>query len=535
VKRLVTLAIASACGHPAPKPVVPVDAPPRLVVLLVIDQLPQWAFAAKRHALTGGFDRLLREGEWHTGEHPSPATLTAVGHALLGSGEPPSASGIISNEWWDRERERAVGAVEDPDGGPPSSHRLRVPALGDAMAVHYSARLPLAGGTGGKAVGISLKDRAAMLPLGRAGLAIWYDNKRVAFVSRQLSGSDRARPWLSEHSRTHPISARLRDVWTPLDPAKLAALSGVVDAQPGETGEEHFGPTFPHDLGANPEPAAALIAMPLGDELVLDVATAALDGEQLGADAIPDLLVVSLSANDYIGHGWGHESWEAWDELLRLDQRLSAFLAALDAKVGAGRWSMIVTSDHGAAPMPETFPEGGRITYGALKTAANNAAIAELGPGEWVASAKFASGVYLTKAALAQPERERNIALKKIAYALRSFPGIERVERTASFAGNCGARTGDAFLLCQMLDPERSGELVFLPKRGWILQSDTKATNHGSHHDYDREVPVIMLPPKRTPHAPLAKPSDTTVRMIRISTILARWLGVTPPVSLKRS
>ena len=142
--------------------------------------------------------------------------------------------------------------------------------------------------------------------------------------------------------------------------------------------------------------------------------------------------------------------------------------------------------------------------------------------------------MYLTKAALAQPDRERNIAIKKIVYALRSFPGLARVELTADFAGNCGARTGDAFLLCQMIDPERSGDVIFLPKRGWILQSKPHATAHGSANAYDREVPVIMLAPKRVTHPPLAKPSETTVRMIRISTILARWLGITPPISLKR-
>lgn len=505
-----------ACGPSSSKPpVAPVDAPPRLVVLLIVDHLPQWSFAAKRHAFTGGFDRLLREGEWHTGELPSPAALTAPGHALLGTGEPPSASGIISNEWWDRTSEAMVGSVENP-GGVPSAHRLRVPALGDAIA---------AAGNGGKAVAVSLKDRSAILPLGRSGTAIWYDNKQVAFTTQTVPA------WLATYQQAHPITPRLQYVWTPLDPAKLAALSGVPDARPDEVGEEDFGTTFPHDLGANPHPAAAMIATPLGNDLVLDIATAALDGEQLGADAIPDLLVVSLSANDYISHGWGHESWEAWDALLRLDARLVAFLDALDAKAGKGRWALIATSDHGGAPTP---PETNRISYASIKEAANNAATAEFGPGEWVDAAKFAGGVYLNKAARAQPDRERNIAIRKIIYALRSFPGLERVERTADFAGHCGARTGEAFFLCQMLDPERSGEVFFLPKRGWILQTRPQATNHGSTHDYDREVPVIMLPPRRTPHEPLAKPSETTVRMIRISTILARWLGVTPPVSLKR-
>lgn len=510
MKRLAALVVA-ACGATPKLPAT--NEPPRLVVLLVIDQLPQWSFAAKRAAFTGGFDRLLREGEWHTGEHPSPATMTAVGHALLGSGEPPSASGIISNEWWDRETERFVGAVEDP-AGTPSAHRLRVPGLGDAMA---------ASKTGGRAVAVSLKDRAAILPLGHAGTPIWYDNKQVAFVANTPL------PWLAAYNAAHPIAPQLRYVWKPLE--RTAALSGVPDAQPGEVGEEQFGPTFPHDLGANPNPASAVIATPLGNDLVLDLATAALDGEQLGADATPDLFVISLSANDYIGHGWGHESREVWDELLRLDARLATFLDALDAKVGKGRWAMIATSDHGAAPMPE---EGHRIQYRSLREAANNAAAAELGPGEWVAATKFASGVYLSKAALAQPDRERNIAIKKIVYALRSFPGIERVERTDAFAGNCAARTGEAFVLCQMLDPERSGEVFFLPRRGWILMSESHATAHGSWHDYDREVPVIMLPPGREAHAPLTRPDDATIQMVRISTLLARWLGITPPLSLEK-
>lgn len=507
------VAVCAACG--GPRPPSPATTPPRLVVLLVVDQLPQWSFVAKRAAFTGGFDRLLREGEWHTGEHPTPATMTAVGHALLGSGEPPSASGIISNDWWDRASEAMVGAVEDVDGTS-SAHRLRVPALGDAMA---------AAATGGKAVGISLKDRAAILPLGHAGTAIWYDAKRVAFVGNQ------PRPWLDAYNRAHPIAARLHEVWTPLP--RVPALSGVPDDRPGEVGDEGFGRTFPHDLGATPAPAKALIVTPLANELVLDVATAALDAEQLGADDIPDLLVVSLSANDYLGHAWGHESQESWDEMLRLDARLATFLDALDARAGKGRWAMVLTSDHGAAPTPETLPDGGRISYASIKEAANNAAIAELGPGEWIAAAKFAGGIYLTKAALAQPDRERNIALKKIVYAVRSFPGIARAERTDAYAGHCETRTGDAFVLCQMLDPERSGEVFFLPRRGWVLYDTPHATSHGSWNDYDLQVPVIMVSPSSVAHAPLARPSETTIRMIRISTVLARWLGVTPPVSLR--
>ena len=488
---------------------------PRLVVLLVIDQWPEWAFEAKRGALTGGFDRLLRDGEWHIGEHPSAATVTAVGHALLGSGEPPNRSGIIANRWWHRELDRQLWAIEAEDGTR-TAKWLRVPGLGDALA---AAR------TGGKAVSVSLKDRSAILPLGHAGTAIWYDHARAGWTSIAPP------PWLAGWNASHPISAHLHDVWTPLP--ETAGLAGGADDAPGEVGEKGFGPTFPHALDATPDPGEAIVATPLGDELVLDTATAAIDHEQLGADDHPDLLVISLSAHDLIGHGWGHESWESWDAMLRLDRRLDRLLADLDAKVGAGRWSMIVTSDHGASPMPEPV-HGGRITFAQIKDAANRAAIAELGPGEWIASAAYPT-VYLSRAALAQPPRSLAIAMTKIVYALRSFPGLARVEKSASFWGHCETRTGDALLLCVTLDPERSGEIVFLPAPGWVLESPDEiiATGHGSLQPYDRLVPVILVPPGRTPHPAITSPDPTTMPMARIATLVARWLGVTPPALLR--
>ncbi|MEO7094021.1 MAG: alkaline phosphatase family protein, partial [Polyangiales bacterium] len=434
-------------AEPALGVVKPGTPAPRLVVLLVVDQLPAWAFTAKRAALTGGFDRLLREGEWYTGQHPSAATLTAPGHALLGTGEPTATSGILANTWWDRDAGKLVESVRDANGAVTSAW-LRVPGLGDAMAAANRAR-PVAG----KAIAVSLKDRAAILTLGHAGTPIWYDAKTLAWTSLTQV------PWLDEWNRTHPVKAHLEDVWTPLDPARLATLTGIADAAPGEVGDKGFGPTFPHDLGATKDPAQAIFAAPIGNELVLDTATQALDAEQLGTDDVPDLLIVSLSANDYIGHAWGHESWEAWDALMRLDQRLDAFVTALDDSVGAGQWAMIATSDHGASPMPK-----GRLTYAQIKDAANKAAATELGGGEWIADAHFPT-LFLTKAALAQKDIAK--AVKKIVFALRSFPGLARVERTQDIAGHCDHRTGETFRLCLSVDPRRSGEVVFIPRPGW--------------------------------------------------------------------
>jgi len=519
MRALFILVVLAACSSP---PARPPDTPrpgtePRLVVLLVIDQWPEWSFEAKRPALTGGFARLLREGEWHVGEYPSMATITAPGHALLGSGELPYRSGIIANEWWHRDVERQLKAVED-ESGAVTAKWLRVPALGDAIA---------AAKTGARAVSVSLKDRAAIMPLGHAGSAIWYDSRRVMWTGLAVPR------WLAAWNEAQPIAAHLHDVWLPLP--ETAGLAGIADDAPGEVGEKGLGSTFPHALDATRDPADAIFATPLGNDLVFDTATAAIDRERLGADAHADLLVLSLSAHDYVGHGWGHESWEAWDMMLRIDRRLDQFLADLDARVGAGRWALIATSDHGGSPMPESV-RGGRITFQQIKEAANRAAVAELGPGEWIATARYPT-VYLTAAALAQKPRDLAITTTKIVYALRSFPGIQRVEKSAEMWGHCETRTGEALAICVALDPERSGEIMYLPANGWVLQdaSEPLATGHGSMASYDRRVPVLVLPPGRARHSALAAPETAMIPMTRIATMLARWLGVMPPASLRRT
>lgn len=496
------------------------DGPPRLVVLVIVDQLPSWAFAEKRPHLTGGFARLLRDGEWHTGVHPSIATLTAPGHALLGSGAPPARSGVVANEWYHRDLDRVLAAVEDVDGSS-TARWMRVPGLGDAVA---------AAGRGGKAVGISLKERAAILPLGQAGTAIWYDKKRVGWSSNDPA----ARTWLATHGEKHPIAPRLAAPWVPLDAARLAELSKTVDDQRGEVGEKGLDATFPHAPRDTKDAADAVLSIPLGNEIVFEVAAAAIANAQLGADDAADLLVLSLSAHDYVGHGWGQESWEMWDMTLRLDAQLGAFLDLLDARIGAGRWALALTSDHGASPLPERVG-GGRIVYEEVGEAANRAASLAIGPGTWIAHAKYPT-LYLSPALLAKPPELRKKALHKITLALRAFPGIARVGFTADVAGDCDRRSGEDRLICLALDPAASGELFWVPKSGWITEErdERLATAHGSPHAYDREVPVILLPPGRRTHEPLTAPSST-MPIEDIAALVARWLDVSAPASLPRA
>jgi Type I phosphodiesterase / nucleotide pyrophosphatase len=487
-------------------------------VLLVVDQWPEWSFEKKQSEFhAGGFDRLLSQGTWHVGHHPSAATLTAPGHALLGTGEASAGTGILANEWWHPELGKVLKAVEALDGSV-TAEWLEAPALGDAI---------VAANSGAKAVSVSLKDRASVLPLGHHGTPIWLDG-----ASHVWATIGQQPPWLVEWNHTHPPVPS--GPWTPLDAAKLAQLAGVPDDHAGEVGDHGFGKTFPHDPAATKDPAMTIFSMPAGNQVVLDTAIAAIKGEQLGTDKSPDLLVLSLSAHDYVGHGWGHESWEMWDLEMRLDQQLGQFMTALDQMVGSDRWSMIVTSDHGASPLPETL-DGGRLNFDQIRAAANTAAAATLGPGNWIDNAHYPN-VYFSKAMLAQPKGELEAATQKVIFALRAFPGIEEAGRVSDFAGHCDQRTGRAFALCMTFEPSRSGQVYYLPAKGWIFEDadEPEATAHGSLHDYDTQVPVILMAPDRKPHERETGPEAGQIEMVRIAPLLARWLGVNPPSTLPR-
>ncbi|HEY1818040.1 MAG TPA: alkaline phosphatase family protein [Kofleriaceae bacterium] len=517
-RTLFVLMLASCASHNPEHHDTPEETGTRLVVLVVVDQWPEWSFEKKQSEFhAGGFDRLLSEGEWHVGHHPSAATLTAPGHALLGTGEPTAGTGILANEWWHRDLGKLMRSTEALDGSV-TPEWLEAPAIGDAIA---------AAGTGAKSVSVSLKDRASVLPLGRHGTPIWLDVKSHAWTTL---GTPPA--WLADWNRSHPPVPS--GPWTPLDAAKLAKISGVADDQPGEVGEHGFGKTFPHDPAATKDPAMAIYAMPAGNEAVLDTALAAIKGEQLGQDRSPDLLVVSLSAHDWVGHGWGHESWEMWDLEMRLDDQIGKFMTTLDQIVGAGRWSMIVTSDHGASPLPETL-RGGRIDTEQIRAAANAAASSVLGPGNWIDDAHYPN-VYFSKAMLAQSKGELESAAHHVIFALRSFPGIEEVGAVADVAGNCDHRTGRALALCLTFEPSRSGDVYYLPAKGWIFQdaNEPEATAHGSLHDYDQLVPVILMAPDRKSHEREHAPVAGEIEMVKIAPLLARWLGVNPPSTLPR-
>lgn len=522
----------------------PVSAPARadlkLVVLVVVDQLPSWTFTRDAHHLEGGLARLLRESVYFpVAEYPYASTYTAPGHAAIGTGAPPSASGILANGWFRREDGSYLGATDDPEhpvfviGEDPEGHlardaaeggspaTLRVEGIADALArEHPEART----------VSVSLKQRAAILMTGRRPhLAVWYEPRQEAMTTSRFY-ADEPPAWLEALARDKPVSDRIAEKWDVEDHDFLEGHTEGEDDSPGEGENLGFDTCFPHTLGECEWPAKAIRATPAGVELLFDTARAALEAEELGKRGVTDLLAISVSSHDYAGHYWGQESWERFDILRRTDRALGELLSDLDRRFGADGYAVVVTSDHGAVPMIERSARTGyparRVTYRSLLDAAQKGMEQHLGPGRWVLG-YAANSIYLSPTFRQAPEDKRRAALDAAAAALRAVPGVGFAAPTDRVAGDCDRhRELLPRLVCASAHPEASGEIVLVPDRYslFIEARFRTGTGHGTPSPECREVPLLVKRPGVEPRR-----ASERVSVLQVAPTLAELLGVAPP------
>ncbi|MBK9030158.1 MAG: alkaline phosphatase family protein [Myxococcales bacterium] len=502
-----------------PAPAGPATAP-RLVVLVVIDQLPAWGLAARRGAYTRGLARLLADGvHFARAEYPYAITFTAPGHAAIGTGASPAVTGVVANAWYRRGAGVERAAEDDPaspvlglDGARlakvagASSAALRVDGLAEALRTATGGR--------GRSVAIGGKARAACFVAGRRpDVVLWYEPAAVAMTTSVAYGEVPA--WAVALGAAHPIAPVLDDVWALDDPAAVAAATGVEDDGPGETDAR-----FPHRLAAMGDPAKALRLTPFLDTIEVDAAIAALAGEQLGADDVPDLLALSLSAHDYVGHQWGQESWEMFDLERRLDRELGRLLDVLDVRVGRGRYAVVLTSDHGATRMPDRTG-GPRIPPATIEAAAEAAATALLGDGDWVAAVSSAM-IYVRPALAASPRRAEVLAA--MAAAVAAVPGVLAV--VPMVPGACADQPERARRACLSTVPDESGELLVWPEDGGLVTSFPAGTSHDAPSDDDRTVPVIVYAPGAR-----ARTEPAPVSALAVTATVAALLGIPAPAS----
>jgi predicted AlkP superfamily pyrophosphatase or phosphodiesterase len=525
--------------------------PPRLAVLVVFDQLrgdypERWVELYG----PGGFRRLEEGGAWFQNCHYSYAdTVTGAGHASVATGCTPDTHGIIANEWYDQAVKAEVNCVEseryprvppvpreepaDPakkakkyTGVAPD--RLLAPTLADALKE----------ATGGRArvVSLSFKDRGAVLPGGQhPDACYWFDANDGLFVTSTWY-RDRVHPWVADFNAGRAVDRWSGQEWTRLRPDLDYAKYSGPDAMAGEGKGSFQGVEFPHPFDGGPKKLkkdyyAALYNSPFGNELLLELAGRAIDAEKLGTHDVPDLLCLSFSCNDPIGHTWGPDSQEVLDVTLRTDRIIKGLLAALDAKVGRGRYVLALSADHGVCPLPEVaraeHHDASRVPATLLTVKADEFLVTKFGGDaktHYVTKA-IHPWVYLNHELL----KARNLDAGDVEAALAEWlarqEGIQAAYTRSQLVAGVAEDDRVGQMMRRSFHPDRAGDVGVVMKPYSIMWSLT-GTTHGSPHPYDTYVPLMVYGAGVRPgvHKELVQPQAGVP-------ILARALGIKPPTN----
>jgi len=503
VRRLGLLAVVGLAATTSPGREAVAETPavvrPRLVLFVSVDQMRFDYLTRFAPLFEDGFKRILEEGAvFANARYRHSNCETGPGHSVLLSGRHARDTGIVANSWYDRLRGKSINVVEDPVVSPlPGPGRGASPA--NLIAVTIGDLLKKAS-PASKVVGVSLKDRSAILMAGRrADAAYWYEPKAGRFGSSTYYMA--ALPsWLEAWNREGKIDGLQGREWTRLlpDEALYRRHAGPDDVR-GEW--DNVDTVFPHRLrGAPPSEDfyEDVRRTPFADELTLEVALRAAEAHDLGTDEATDVFAVGLSATDPIGHTYGPDSQEQMDQILRLDRVLGRLITAMEARTGPGRLLFGLSADHGVMPLVENLKAQGkdarRVHTDILVNAVGQALAARF-PGAGDLIADHDEGLFtLDLPAIARRGLTRAAVEKVIEEALLSTGLVEKVYTHARLLGETPADDPQFPLFRASFFEPRSPHVI--PRLRPFVYVDDKysgGTGHGTAHDYDRHVPVVFL------------------------------------------
>ena len=532
---------------------------PRLVVVVSIDQFPEEYLARWWSLLPeGGFRRIADQGVIYSEAHQAHlTTYTGPGHAVMLTGAYARDSGIVGNAWYDRDQHRKVTCDEDPafplvlpPGSPEEAARRGASPLA-STASSVGDQLLAATDDRAKVITLAIKDRAAIMMGGqRPTAAYWFDPRSCSFItSRYYSPSGVLPDWVSRFNTSQPCKPFLDDAsWKRLRSDFNYEPYSDRDDAPYERPIFGLGRTFPHPIKlveiassmgppSSAERYGAVVGTPFGNDILLGFVEAAIQGEGLGRDDVPDLLTVSFSSNDYVGHAFGPDSQEVLDTTLRTDRTIAALLDYLDRHVGKGRWALALTSDHGVAQIPEYLEQHGMLPARAdhhrlpldQVAAQLEAALDEqfaIAPGEHVIEAfETEPSIYLDAATLARhdpplsPETVASAASAELAHV----DGIARVYTREQLSGAAPESDRDALYAYRSFNAKNSGDLIVQLASHW-LDAGPAATTHGTPYRYDTHVPIALVG-----HGVRHGRFDRPVEVVDLAPTIARLLDVSPP------
>lgn len=521
---------------------------PKLVVLVVFDQM-RGDYLKKWQPLfgEGGFKRLQTEGAWYTNCHyPYAYTLTAAGHSSLVTGTTPSKHGVIANDWYDRANGEQIASTTPPPNevakgaGP---YRRKSESVGDVLLRVLKGRV----------ASVSIKERSAiMMAALHAQLCYWFNPPNGRFGTSAFYRPEQ-HSWVTAFNKKKVADRWLDKSWDRFDPKLDYVKHSGVDDFPTEGTGHLQGQTFPHafKFAATKDEKAnvqnyydAVTYSPMGNELLFEFAKTAIVNEKLGQTENVDLLCISFTSNDYIGHAWGPDSQEVLDVTLRSDALMKDLLSFLDSNVGKGKYYLAMSADHGICPLPEVAKAAGkdaeRVDPAFLTSKAeaflNQKYLPKGKKAPWLIPLKRSTAwVYFNHETLKElklPQADVELAL---AQWYNEQPGIERAfTRTEMMREDAKEPTELMMQVRRSFHPDCSGDVMVVLKPYHIFSSPSQSKNpdknptyratHGSPHAYDTHVPLLVMGPRIEPGT-----RDTLVTPQAMASILAEALSVPRP------
>ena len=473
---------------------------PKLVVGLVVDQM-RWDYLYRYYDKfqNDGFKRLLNQGFAVNNVHiPYIPTYTAVGHSSIYTGSVPAIDGIPGNDWYEKSLGKSVYCTEDESVQPVGTANVKVGSQSpkNLWSTTMTDQLSLATNFQSKVVGVSLKDRASILPAGHNPTgAYWFDDSSGNFVTSSYYMKQLPK-WVNDFNAKKVPDELVKNGWNTLLP-----ISEYMESSPDNSPWEGLlgsakTPTFPYNnFAADYQKEKDNIrTTPFGNTLTLKMAEAAINGESLGADSVTDFLAINLASTDYAGHKFGPNSVEVEDVYLRLDRDLGDFFKYLDKTVGAGNYTVFLTADHGGAhsegfmeahKMPTGFyGEGAKKTYNQLLKD-------KFGVDKLVLSYTN-SQIYLDNKLMAENKLNEDevkdflinqlnqdksilfaVDMKKVAQSSIPEPIKTRIMNGYNW--------------------QRSGDIQIIYHDSWLPSYSKLGTTHGAWNSYDSHIPLIFM------------------------------------------
>ena len=469
---------------------------PKLVLMLSIDQMRIDYLSRFAPLYRGGLKRLIERGAvFDNAYYRHASTETGPGHSVLLSGRHPSHSGIVANEWWDPYLKKPINVVDDPFHLPVGGEGRSASPV-NALSFTVGDVLKLGNGNS-RVVGVSLKDRSAILMGGRrADAAYWYETAGGNFITSTYYTKE-APQWLTRWNRLRLPDTYAGKKWTRLlDDEHVYEKYAGPDAIEGEWDGKDT--VFPHAIRGNPPEVLYyddFRRTPFADEVTLSAALEAMKAHQLGQDEDTDILAVGFSATDVIGHTYGPESQEVMDQLLRLDSVLAKLFQGIDESVGLANTLVVLSADHGSLPLVENLRRQGidarRASPDILKNAVQQALDRRF-PGVQGLIAYFATDIYFDEDVIRRNRLDRGTVERTAIDALMSTGLVEKVYTHADLMATDSADPQLRLFQNAFFQP-RSPHLTVLVKKYVYLNAQVGGTGHGTVYDYDRHIPIIFM------------------------------------------